>query len=253
MPLCDSHNHVHLAGESLVPGMLIRARKAGVALMACTSTRPEDWPVVAGITQFHPELIPCFGIHPWFIETAVGDWLEDLERRLRATTACVGEIGLDRAAKDRDFGLQERVFSQQFALAEDLDRPAMIHCVRAWDKMRAYLGHKTSHAPFLLHAYSGGADMVPALAGLGAYFSFNGHVADPKRAKLAKAFLAVPKDRLLFETDCPPEDKDCKDWFAEPAGVKTVVSLAAKVLGMPPAELADIAWDNSRRFFGKAL
>jgi TatD DNase family protein len=162
----------------------------------------------------------------------------------------VGEIGLDRAAKDKDFALQEHVFSQQYALAEHLARPAMIHCVKAWDKLMAYLKHKTTPTPFLLHAYSGGADMVPGLAKLGAYFSFDGHVAEDKRQKLRKAFLSVPKDRLLFETDCPPEDKDCKEWFAEPAGVKTVVELGAKVLAMPPDELADIAWDNSKRFFG---
>lgn len=250
MPLCDSHNHVHLAGDaSRIEALLGRSRLAGVERMACTSTEPEDWAKVASLAQAHPEIIPCFGVHPWFVDRLQENWLRDLERVLRNSRSCVGEIGLDRAAKDKDFAVQERVFSQQYALAEQLARPAMIHCVKAWDILLAYLKHKTTAAPFLLHAYGGGADMVPGLAKLGAYFSFGGHVAEEKRRKLRKAFLAVPKDRLLFETDCPPEDKDCKEWFAEPSGVKTVVDLAAKVLDMPPAELADTAWDNSKRFF----
>jgi TatD DNase family protein len=250
VPYCDSHNHLQLAKDpGRISAMIERARKAGVGLMACTSTGPEDWPTVAGLSQEHPEIIPCFGIHPWFIDQAQGDWLADLERRLASTRACVGEIGLDKLAKDKDFSLQERVFSQQYALAEQLGRPAMIHCVKAWDRMLGYLKHKTSATPFLLHAYSGGAEMVNGLAKLGGYFSFDGHLADPRRSKLRKAFLAVPKDRLMFETDCPPEDKDCTEWFAEPSGIATVVDEAAKVLGLPSEELAGIAWDNARRFF----
>lgn len=251
MPFFDAHNHVHLAGDGpRLGGMLDRARQAGVSRMACNSVEQKDWPVVADLARRHPSVLACFGIHPWYAKTAEGEWLRELESRLLAAPSCLGEIGLDRAVKGADLPQQERVFLLQADLAERLGRPMMLHCVRAWDRMMARLRRVPPGRPFLLHAYSGPAELVGELAGLGAFFSFGGDVADPWRTKLRKALAAVPADRLLFETDAPPEEDGCADWYAEPAGVARVVALAAKVLGRRPEELARAAWENGEALLG---
>jgi TatD DNase family protein len=120
---------------------------------------------------------------------------------------------LDRAAPDdpRLAGMkraplaeQAEVCEAQLELAARLGRPASVHCLEAFGPLLELLQKTRLPARgFLLHAYSGPAEMVPAFAELGAYFSFNGAFLEARKRKVREAFLAVPPERLLVETDAP--------------------------------------------------
>lgn len=271
MPLLyDAHNHLQDAW--FTPHrerILADLAAAGVSACVVNGTSESDWPDVAALFSQHsafnsqPALLPSFGLHPWDVGNRTPDWQRTLLTHLglhqshqpssphpSPSTAFIGEIGLDRWILDRArpddprlAGLrrapldeQIEVFRWQLALAAERNLPASIHCLDAFGPLLDVL--RTTPLPargFLLHAYSGPAEMVPAFAKFGAHFSFNGaflpnlpltdicHIMYDKPASPAAAadhchtlydiprrrrrrlelYRQIPADRLLVETDAP--------------------------------------------------
>src|SRR5438876_1205115 len=91
-----------------------------------------------------------------------------------------------------------RVFAD---LAVAGDRPASIPCLDAFSPLLDALRHaKIPARGFLLHAYSGSAEMAKNFADLGAYFSFNGAFLEPRKQRHRDVHAALPADRVLVET-----------------------------------------------------
>lgn len=230
MNLYDAHQHFHF--DALTPhraAIDADLRRIGVKGAVVNSTNEEEWPVVAGLARDHDWVVPSFGIHPWDCGNRGPDWLKKLREALTATDsagvglptkalAAVGEIGLDRWIIDglkpddpRLAGLrvaplseQTEVFTAQLALAAELNRAASIHCVQAWGALLAAL--KKSPRPargFLLHGYAGPAEMIKNFTDLGAYYSFNIQLLEPRHKSRRNNFRHIPVKRLLVETDAP--------------------------------------------------
>ena len=71
----DAHNHVHMGSTS--PSLPLESL-SGMAVM---STRPKDFPIVLDMAESNKEkdkvVIPCLGVHPWFLhELTSDDWEE---------------------------------------------------------------------------------------------------------------------------------------------------------------------------------
>ena len=248
-PLFDAHNHLQYYTSGTESAEALRlAAEAGVGLMLCNGTSPGDWQKVLALAAAQKSVVPCFGLHPWFLKEAPPGWLAELESFLLRVPSGVGEIGLDGGKGATSQARQEGVFTAQLRLAKKLGRPACLHCVKAWGRMLEIIKEEKP-GPFLFHSYGGPAEMVPVFASLGAYFSFSGAIMDVKREKLRQALLAVPADRLLFETEAP--DADAPGWRSGPAGIAEVVSAAAQLLGKPAEELAALSWANGNKFIGE--
>ncbi|NCO33286.1 MAG: TatD family hydrolase [Armatimonadetes bacterium] len=199
--------HVHLQEEVMEPVLdevLLRARQGGVRRFVCHGTHEGDWERVLQLSRDSADIVPCFGLHPWYVNDRSDRWLSRLEVCLDAVPSAIGEIGLDSWVEDRDEAAQEEVFRAQLHLAIQRGLPVMVHCVRAWGWLMDVLREVTTPAAgVLLHAYSGPADLVEPLTEMGAYFSFGGTVLKPGNTRLRAALLTVPPDRLLVEIDAP--------------------------------------------------
>ncbi|MDO8806003.1 MAG: TatD family hydrolase [Elusimicrobiota bacterium] len=247
-PLFDAHDHLQDYPSKAESAEALRlAAEAGVELMLCNGTSPGDWEQVLDLAAEHKGVVPCFGLHPWFLRESPPGWLEGLESFLVRVPSCVGEIGLDGGKNATGLARQEGVFAVQLRLAKRLGRPACLHCVKAWGRMLEIIKEEKP-GPFMLHSYGGPAEMVAEFASLGAYFSFSGAILDAKREKLRRSLSAVPAERLLFETEAP--DADAPGWRAGPAGIVEVVSAAAVILGRPAEEIAALSWANGNKFVG---
>ncbi|KAL3522452.1 hypothetical protein ACH5RR_015286 [Cinchona calisaya] len=208
MKLFDAHCHLQDPRIYNISHQLIKtAQDAGVIHISVNGVCEKDWQLVKEMSESHLCVIPNFGLHPWFIPHRTPNWLNLLKEFLESTPeAAVGEIGLDKApwASHVDYTEQVEVFRQQLQLAKDINRPASIHCVEAFDDMIEIL---KSFAPFpsgfLLHSYIGCAELVPQLAELGAYFSISGHLMPMEESKAQKILQAIPLERILLETDAP--------------------------------------------------
>ncbi len=203
--------HCHLQDPRFggtVEEILKACQDRGIQRLVVNGTRESDWDRVAELAERYPDLIlPSYGLHPWWSRERSANWREDLEARLLANPrASIGETGLDRWMENPDPADQEEVLLAHLDLAERLNRPLSLHCLRAWGHLDAVLrAHPRPARGILLHSYGGPAEMVRPLADLGAYFSFAGYFLNPSQEKKRAAFQLVPEDRLLIESDAPDQ------------------------------------------------
>lgn len=235
-----------------LPGVLARAKSAGVEGMSCCGTSEKDWPAVASLVERDPRIVPSFGIHPWYVMETTDSWPDILKAVLgRIPAAGVGEIGLDHAVDPQSFERQETIFRRQLALAREMNRPVTIHCRKAWKVLIGILEHTTLPAAGgLIHSYSGAPDLIPQLAKFGLYFSFSGSITRSHNKRGHRSAAAVPSDRLLVETDSPdimpagaPGERN------EPSFIPLVADALAGIRGTDVDELIKLTYENTRRLF----
>jgi TatD DNase family protein len=262
MEWIDCHNHMQ--DPSLMANLdsvLEHARRAGVSRLVCNGSAESDWEDVLKLAQTHPEVMPSFGLHPWYVHERSSQWLPRLEEFLDRVPSAVGEIGLDRWIEPRNEVEQEAVFREQLRLARRRQLPATIHCLRAWGWLMDVLRAEGPFpAGFVLHAYGGSTELIQPLVEWGAYFSFAGTVLEAKRERAREALRQVPADRLLLETDAPdllpPEafrshvlhSREGK-LLNEPGNLAAIGRGIAALRGVTEAQLAETVWENTGRLF----
>ena len=264
--LFDAHNH--LQDERLDPWrdeIVAQTPQTGLVEMIVNGSCPDDWKRVANLAAQNPWIRPAFGLHPWYVHERGENWLQTLRGHLAAhPSAIVGEIGLDRWIENPDMDAQMTCFRAQIALAVEFDRPATIHCLRAFGLLDETLRRMPlPRRGFLLHSYGGPAEMVPGFVKLGAYFSISPYFAHPRKATQLAVFGQIPLDRLLAETDAPdmwpPDDQNphplqSTDGHAlnHPANLTVSYDLLAKLHGLDAAEVEQRIARNYRAVFGDA-
>jgi TatD DNase family protein len=262
--LYDAHNH--LQDERLWPNraaLVQTTRAERVRYMVVNGSNENDWPEVLALAMEFPEVIPSFGYHPWYIKQRSDNWERDLAGYLDRIPSGVGEVGLDRWIKGYDSEDQERVFLGQLQMATERDRPLSVHCLQAWGRLLELLQqNRRPRCGFLLHSFGGPKEMIPSLAGLGAYFSLPGYFAHDRKTRQREAFKSVPRDRLLLETDAPDQPlpaervkhrllnaRDGKE-LNHPANIVAVYEFAANLMGESVDNLAAQIEENFERLFG---
>ncbi|XP_010933950.1 uncharacterized protein [Elaeis guineensis] len=285
--LFDAHCHLQDPRIATVAPRLIRAAlDSGVLRFAVNGVSEKDWHIVKQMSDEYPCIIPCFGLHPWYVAERSPDWLRLLKDFFATTpAAAVGEIGIDKGSHGRniEFTEQVEVFRQQLELAKELRKPVSVHCVRAFGDLLEIL-QQTGPFPagVVLHSYLGSAEMVSGLAKLGSYFSFSGYLTSMNMRKAKKMLKSVPPDRILIESDAPdglskwntdslllvPEDDSTseeqqnqyanssleattqsKEALNHPANISNVLNYVAMLLEMPEEELAELSYQNATRLF----
>lgn len=263
--LYDAHNHLQddrFGGRQAE--LLAACREAGVARMVVNGACEADWPQVLALAKAHPEVLPSFGYHPWYLHERTSHWRENLISFLDQIPSAVGEIGLDRWKPELPYEGQEEAFIIQLRLAAERNLPVSIHCLQAWGRMLDIL--KTEPRPvcgFLLHSYGGPQEMVKSFVALGAYFSLPGYYAHERKERQRETFRHIPLDRLLIETDAPDQmlpaeqGRALKDIVTgksinHPANLVEVYEFATRLRGLPLEELSRQVEENFNRFFQRS-
>ena len=118
--------------------------------------------------------------------------------------AAVGETGLDyfrTAPGCRE--VQKQAFQAHIALAKELDLPMQIHDRDAHDDVVEVLRRSGAPERTVFHCFSGGVELAEICAQNGWYASFAGPLTYPANDELRAAFLAMPPELVLVETDAP--------------------------------------------------
>lgn len=133
------------------------------------------------------------GIHPWYIHN-VDKQISCLESVASSSAiVAIGEAGLDKLVKT-PLDIQKNVFLRQAVLAEKLNKPLIIHCVKFWGELIAVRKIVKPHIPWIIHGFRGNGELAQQLILQGFYLSFGEHF------QISSLRRAWP-ERLLIETD----------------------------------------------------
>lgn len=255
--------HCHLQDERIaqeIEEVLWLYRDLGVRQVVVNGTSDADWRRVAALCEGSDVLRPSFGLHPWKVGEADGEWRSLLSEMWdQYPVSGVGEIGLDRWVKGHDLSIQEPAFLWQLDQGLERGFPVSIHCLQAWGRMLQLLKERSLPSRgFLLHSYGGPKEMVKAFADLGAYFSISAYFAHERKYKQREALRQIPLDRLLIETDAPDmrgPDGCCgysvgvKKELNHPANIVSVYRFVAQLFEVSEEALAAQVEENYQRFF----
>ncbi len=148
-----------------------------------------------------PGVVPEYysvGIHPWDADRVA---LDDGFLRLAAEAHAIGECGLDKPC-GVNIDKQEEVFREQAALANDMHKPVIVHCVRAYGQLAQTSRFFGRHTPWIIHSCYASREWIEANTARPFFFSVSPAVLSHKRA--AEVLQAIPLDRLFLETDESP-------------------------------------------------
>jgi TatD DNase family protein len=101
-----------------------------------------------------------------------------------------------------------------------------------------------------MHCFSGSAEQALEAVALGLHVSFACPITYPKNAESRRALSAVPRDRVLIETDCPflpPDGKRGKR--NEPSFLTYLVHEVARASGERPEDAALRTSANAQALF----
>jgi TatD DNase family protein len=258
--MIDSHCHLQAAiFEDIIGVVISEAKSHGISKFMVNGTSENDWERIAELARSYPEIIPNFGLHPWYLKDRTPGWDDKLASYLYDfPEAGVGEIGLDRWMKHHDIEEQLSVFEVQWRLAIENSRSISVHCLRAWGHLNQAL-RELPESRFLLHSYSGSEQMVQVFTELGAYFSISGYFFRPDKARKLAVFDRVPENRLLLETDAPEMNLPKQlDLFQEspvnhPANLTIIYRETAKRKGLSMEELKTVIQRNFRSWRGSSF
>lgn len=176
------------------------------------SVHPEDVAIVNTIVKRDCDLslssrFCSAGIHPWYIYN-VREQFSCLESLISSPfLVAIGEAGLDKLA-DTPLAIQQDVFWEQAALAEQVNRPLIIHCVKAWEELITIRKKAKPKLPWIIHGFRGNGELASQLIRQGFYLSF-GEYFNPA------ALRAAWPDRLFAETD--DQEIDIRDVYRQMA------------------------------------
>ncbi len=180
------------------------------------------------------------GVHPW--KCKPGEEEKFLELVKQASTLphvlAIGECGIDLKI-ETPIEFQEKVFLQQALLADEIKKPLIIHCVKAYQQFSQLLQKQKPGVPWIFHGFNNTLQLAEELTGNGAYLSV-GFDLLKENSKIRAAFYHLPIDQLFFETD----EMQQPVWklYAE----------AAKIFRISEKDLKKHVFENFERCFMRA-
>lgn len=212
--------HSHQTGIPAPPGTIIN-------IVSSTECIPADGCYAAGL-------------HPWrlYIKTVKLEWESLRVNSGKPNVLAIGECGLDKVCKT-DWKLQEEWFARQIELANLVNKPLIIHCVRAFEEVLLMLKKSKVNVPVIFHGFNKSAELARKILAEGYYLSFGKHLID--NSSVRKVFAVTPADKLFLETDAAEID------------IGEVYSAAAGAKGMDLQTLAGQIEKNIIKVFGEKM
>ena len=160
------------------------------------------------------------GIHPWYLN----NWESTI--KLLEELACnpkviaIGECGLDKNSASL-FDKQEQALRFQISLSENLKKPLIIHCIKAFNELIRL--RKATHPamPWIIHGFNNSAEIAGKCLEAGMVLSFGKSLHD-KNSKSVELVKSLANNEFLLETD--ESDFSIEEVYAKCSDVKGIAT-----------------------------
>lgn len=264
MRYVDVHAHLdHPRFEKDLDKVIENAKNKGVDFIITSGVNPSTNKRVLDIADKYDIVRVSFGIYPidalakevessdeFLREVEEFDIDEALEwiRQNKDKCVAIGECGLDYNWKEfqtEDIReKQKEVFRKVIKLAEEIDKPLIVHTRKAEADVIEIL--KNTKAKVVLHCFSGKKSLIKQGVELGFYFSVPPIIT--RLQHFQTLVDIVPLEQLLTETDAP--------WLSPVAGerntssnVSITIKEIAKIKQLDEEDVARVIFNNAVDLF----
>jgi len=245
MEFIDSHIHLQDYKTKDINNIIKNAFLSGVTKFINVSAHPSDWPAIDELAAQYPQIIPAYGIHPWYISGAPANWQTELERRLQNNPkACVGECGIDRI-KNGDTEAQIKILLPHIELAQKYHRPLIIHSVKADAEMQKLFSKLPRHTVF--HSFTGSAEWGKDIQRHGFFIGLNFSVLRKKNRVEILQNLDI--NQILLETDGPYQNIDNSETL--PENLPSLAVQIAPIFNISTEQFTQTIMQNGLTFTGE--
>lgn len=178
------------------------------------------------------------GKHPWWTTEELSPEEVAYFKGCLSQKNClgIGEVGLDKL-NGPELLIQRKVLESQLKLANKLQKPVIIHCVRAFDTLLKIKKDFPKIPNWCVHGFSRHAILAEQLIHQGFYISLM-----PVREvtnKYISLLKSLPEDRFFLETDSMPNIK-----------IEDIYLQASKIREVSQETLQKQLVKNAEKFFG---
>lgn len=240
MEYIDIHSHLNFKDfEPDFDQVLARMREKKVGTIVVGTTFETSKKAVE-LAQAHSDIWAIVGCHPIYAEEGF-DY--DAYKRLAQEKKVVGigECGLDFKYPNNK---QKEVFEKQIVLAEEINKPLMLHIRDAYKEVYDIIRSHSVRAN--AHFFAGTLEDADRFLDLGYSISFTGVITFAE--EYAALVKHIPNDRIMAETDSPYVSP-VRGKRNEPGNVTDVVAKMAEIRGDTLIHMKSTVLENSRRFF----
>jgi TatD DNase family protein len=256
--------HCHLTDqrfEASLKEVLRRSRDSNVKGWILGGVDPKDWEKQISLHKEYPAQIKMsFGLHPWVVAKGEQKELEagfEKLKELGKKAHAVGELGLDfhpKHAAPETFSRQTEFFESQIKLALALQKPMVLHIVKAHSQALEIL---RGLGPFskggLVHSFSGSVEDARGYLELGFFLSFSGAIAREGYRSVKEALHSLPLEKIVIETDAPDQ---APPWVTqgnwnEPRELVRIAESIGRLKGVEAEEALNQSRRNLENVFGE--
>ncbi len=267
MQIIDTHCHVHDPEfadkyDTSVQQIVDEAKEAGIKTFVSVGTSAESSRLAVEFAHAHAGTYAALALHPHEVSEKSPEQIEADFALIAAIAAeshpqvvAIGECGLDYFYhKEPEVqAAQKTLFRRHLDLAREHDLPLLFHIRDAFDDFFAIIDeYNQSGEPIrgVVHSFTAEKPQLEGCVERGFYLGVNGIMTFTKNENQLSAAKAIPKSRIVLETDAPfltptpYRGKTCE--------IRHIVETAkflADLRGEPLEELAAVTTANAKELF----
>lgn len=189
-------------------------------------------------------IIPALGLHPCYTDDF--DQIDQIKQQIREhDPVAIGEIGLDHhhIQHDEVREEQEEVFRELLRLAEDLQKPVVIHS-RDAEKKAVEILNEYDLPEVMLHCFNGTPELAEEAVESGMTIGVTTQVLYSKRVREIAEHLEL--EDIMLETDSPYLYRGERN---KPLNVIESAKKIAKIKSSSKEKVVESTTQNARRIF----
>lgn len=243
----DSHCHINdEAYDNDLSDVIKRMEDNNIKKIMLISVTPREYIKGLNIKSDNIEIKRSIGVFPSDASLSE-DKRKEYYKYFKDVDA-IGEIGLDYHYTKENKEEQKKVFIEQIKMANDLNKPIIVHSRDASFDTLDILRNNPCRG--VIHCFSESSEYARIYSKLGYFISLSGSITFKKEEKAIDIIRSIPIDKLLIETDSPyltPVPK--RGERNEPSNVIYVAKFISEVLGISLELLLDQINKNYETLF----